>query len=88
MTMHEVDPDRCPYCHREVDAATALDPGANPPVPGDVTMCWFCGHWSTWYPNGRLGPLSNEQLVAVMTRPECVAVSVAWQQEHTLRDLP
>lgn len=82
---HDVDVDRCPHCHHQVDAATAIDEDAAPPEPGDVTMCWFCGHWSTWQPNGRLGPLSTEQLVVVMTKPECIAVTHAWQQEHILR---
>lgn len=82
MRTHDVEPDRCPHCERHVDVATALDAEAQPPAPGDLTMCFFCGHWSAWQEDGKLGLLSTEQMVVVMTTPECIAVTRLWAKEH------
>jgi hypothetical protein len=34
----------CLACKCELDAATFAGPGDHTPEPGDVTVCFYCGH--------------------------------------------
>lgn len=42
ITHHEVPRGHCPTCRTELEAATGIDRD-EPPSPGDITVCFYCG---------------------------------------------
>lgn len=81
---HHVPADVCPHCARFIDAATGIS-GQRAPRPGDMTMCWYCGKWSAWQQDGKLGTLSPDQTVHVLTAPECIVVDRRWHASRHAR---
>jgi hypothetical protein len=40
----ELPPSNCIGCGKLVDAATPVDIKTVTPAPGDITICFYCGH--------------------------------------------
>ena len=74
-----VPPARCPGCGHVNDSATGLHDadssplGHNTPKPGDVMVCFYCGHLSQWGEAGGFVELSAEKAREVAGDPVILA---------------
>jgi hypothetical protein len=41
--MHILKPSECPECGKNNDVATNANGGDDPPNPGDISVCFYCG---------------------------------------------
>jgi hypothetical protein len=65
-------PTRCPSCDHELDASTSMTEREVDPLPGDLTVCLYCGAALTFTTDGlrllepqeiaTLKPAEREQL--------------------------
>lgn len=53
--------DFCPNCHSECDTATAAVEEEVVPVPGDVSICLYCGEFLQFSDDMALVSLSDEE---------------------------
>jgi hypothetical protein len=76
MKAHESATD-CPHCGTRNEMASGLS-GDEAPVPGDVTLCIGCGHWSVFNEDGTLRKASKDELREYGHSHHMTAVWRAW----------
>lgn len=59
----------------KVDAATTL--GGPELKPGDISVCFYCGHLSALGDDGKLRPLTDAEMHAVAGDPRILEVQAA-----------
>jgi hypothetical protein len=52
---------KCAACSRDLDAHTCLTDDANP-SPGDISVCWHCGHIAAYAGNMTLRELTAAEI--------------------------
>lgn len=66
----------CPSCGYESDAATALS-GDHQPSPGDITICFMCGHVMAFADDMSFRDLTTEEARFVAGNKEILAAQRA-----------
>lgn len=66
--------DRCPNCGKRLDAATCFTDPAAKPAPGDLTICFYCGHLMAFADDLRVRQLTDPEMVEVAGDPRILAL--------------
>lgn len=66
----------CLDCGKELNGATAVD-HRDPPSPGAITICIYCGHIMALGDDLHLRQLTDEEMIGVAGDPRIVAVQRA-----------
>lgn len=69
-------PSKCLSCGIENDVATSVD-GDCSPEPGDVTVCFYCGHIMAYDDDLKLRELTREEQIAMAGDQRILAVQRA-----------
>jgi hypothetical protein len=72
ITSTRVPPSHCLNCGKMVDATTSVSEGG--PQPGNITVCWTCGHIMAFANDLTLRKLSDEEMHAVAGDPLLIAI--------------
>lgn len=62
--MTATKPTPCPSCGKQLDAYTAIKEGKKA-RPGDITLCWYCGHIMAFADDLTVRNLTDDEVVAV-----------------------
>jgi uncharacterized protein with PIN domain len=62
----ETEESRCPHCHEKLDAATGVDTEKDGepvrPVPGNISVCSYCGALLQYGADLRLQAMSEKEM--------------------------
>jgi hypothetical protein len=72
--IHRTPPQTCLNCGEKVDSASDTTPAyTRPPQPGDIALCFYCGHVMAYLDaKGRFRPLTDQEMVEVAGDPDIV----------------
>jgi hypothetical protein len=60
----------CDNCGVQINAATSVGSLSDEPVPGDASVCWYCGHLSIFEDSsGKLRPPTDKEREELMSNP-------------------
>ena len=85
LAFHHVPPSVCPSCGAINDAAT--DPtGKAAPKPGDISLCFRCGHLCAFADDLTLRALTDAEMIDIAGDPMIVAINNARGKLHATDD--
>lgn len=61
-------PMKCPSCGDEITASTGVN-GATLPKPGDITVCFNCGHVAAYADDLTIRALNDAEMVEIAGNP-------------------
>jgi hypothetical protein len=64
----------CIGCGRRVDASTPIDHASAKPDPGDITVCFYCGHIMAYAEDLSLRNLTDAEMHAVAGNEAVLAI--------------
>jgi hypothetical protein len=68
----------CPWCSKELDAATGVT-GEGSPDMGDATLCINCGEWCIFDSDLTLRKPTDDEFVELAADKDCRRVRKAWE---------
>lgn len=62
---HKMHKQHCCACNKLIDAATSADGDSEPPGPGDITICVYCGEVLEYQDNMDIAKLSEKSFASI-----------------------
>jgi hypothetical protein len=73
----ELKTSACLACGKILDAASCIDDTGHAPGPGDITICFSCGHVMAFADDTSLRELTSDEMYTVAGNPVILAIQKA-----------